>query len=119
MGAYVVAEDLDRSAVFYERLFGHAPQVRTAGMVGFDVAGGFYAIVSKAVYAPGAVRGGNVAPYLKVADIDAWFRHVEAVAPDGLVTKAVLREGPFALIKFADPDGNVVEMYSVTPPPAK
>ena len=44
------------------------------------------------------------------------FRHVEAVAPQGLVTKAVIREGPFALIKVADPDGNVLELYSITPP---
>ena len=120
MGAYVVSDDLDRSAAFYEKLFGRAPQVRTPGLVGFDVAGGFYAIVSKATYAPNAVAGGNVVPYLKVADIDAWLTQVEAVAPNSLITKAVVREGPFALIKFTDPDGNMVEMYSVTPPaPAK
>jgi predicted enzyme related to lactoylglutathione lyase len=115
MGAYVVADDLDRSAGFYTALFGRQPQVRTPGLVGFDVAGGLYAVVSKAAYAAGATRGGNVAPYLKVADIDAWFRHVQAVAAQGLVTKTVVREGPFALIKIADPDGNVLELYSVTP----
>ena len=91
------------------------PQVRTSSLVGFDVAGGFYAVISKAAYAPGATRGGNVAPYLRVSDIDAWFRHVQAVAPQGLVTKAVVREGPFALIKVADPDGNVLELYSIAP----
>jgi len=67
--------------------------------------------------AAGAVRGGNVAPYLKVADIDAWFRHVQSAAPQSLVTKAVVREGPFALIKVADPDGNVVELYSLAAAP--
>ena len=116
MGAYVVSDDLGRSAASYTALFGRQAQVRTPGVVGFDVAGGFYAIISKATYAPGATRGGNVAPYIQVVDIDAWFRHVEAVAPQGLVTKAVIREGPFALIKVADPDGNVLELYSITPP---
>src|SRR5687767_13727906 len=80
MGAYVVSDDLDRAAGFYAALFGRQPQVRTPSVVGFDVAGGFYAVISKATYAPGATRGGNVAPYIKVTDIDAWFRHVEAVA---------------------------------------
>lgn len=116
MGAYVVSDDLDRSAGFYTALFGRQPQVRTPGLIGFDVAGGFYAAISKATYAPGATRGGNVAPYIKVEDIDAWFRHIQAVAPASLVTKAVVREGPFALIKVADPDGNVLELYSITPP---
>jgi len=117
MGTYVVSDDLDRSAAFYTALFGRPPQVRAPGLVGFDVAGGLYAVVSKAAYAPGAMRGGNAVPYLKVADIDAWFRHVQSVAPQSLVTKAVVREGPFALIKVADPDGNVVELYSVAAAP--
>ena len=116
MGAYVVSDDLDRAAGFYTALFGRAPEVRAPGLVGFDVAGGLYAVASRAMYAPGAVRGGNVAPYIKVADIDAWFRHVQAVAPERLVTKAVVREGPFAMIKVADPDGNVLEFYAITPP---
>lgn len=116
MGSYVVSDDLDRAAGFYTTLFGRAPQVRTPGLVGFDVAGGLYAIASKAMYAPGATQGGNVAPYIKVADIDAWFRHVRAVAPERLVTKAVVREGVFAMIKVADPDGNVLEFYAITPP---
>ena len=73
MGAYVVSDDLGRSAAFYTALFGRQAQVRTPGVVGFDVAGGFYAIISKATYAPGATRGGNVAPYIQVVDIDAWF----------------------------------------------
>ena len=119
MGAYVVSEDLDRAAAFYAALFGRPPQVRTAGLVGFDVAGGFYAAISKAAYAPNATRGGNVAPYINVADIDAWFRHVQAVAPQSLITKAVVREGPFALIEVADPDGNVLELYAIAPPPVR
>lgn len=119
MGVYVVSDDLDRAATFYEDIFGRAPQVRTPGLVGFDVEGGFYAVVSRAHYASDASRGGNVVPYIKVTDIDAWLRHVEDVAPAGLLTKMVVREGPFALIRFSDPDDNIIELYELTPPAAR
>src|SRR5687767_13911577 len=103
MGVYVLAQDMDRAATFYEKLFGRPAQFRTPDLIGFDVAGGLYAVASRKTYAPDAVRGGNVAPYLKVADVDAWFARVRAMAPASLVTPAVVREGPFSLIKFSDP----------------
>ena len=112
-GVYVVAADLERSAAFYEKLFAKAPQVRTPGLIGFDVAGGLYAVVAKDQYARDATIGGNVVPYLRVGDIDGWFAHVRAAAPGALVTPAVVREGPIALIKLRDPDGNMVELFSV------
>lgn len=115
LGVYVLADDMDRAAAFYTALFGKGPQFRTPDIAGYDVGGGLYAVVSKKTYAPGAVRGGNVAPYLKVGDVDAWLARVKAQAAARLVTPAVVREGPFALIKFADPDGNVVEMFQVGP----
>ncbi len=113
-GLYVVAQDVERSAVFYERLFGRAPQVRTPALVGFDVSGGLYAVVSRRVYAPDAVKGDATLPYIKVDDIDAWFAHVRTVAPDSLVGAAITREGPFSFFKLRDPDGNLVEFYSIS-----
>lgn len=112
-GVYVVAEDVGKSAAFYERVFGAPPQVRTKALVGFDVAGALYAVVSREAYAPDARLGGNVVPYLKVRDIEGWFTHVRSVAPDSLVTREILREGPVSLFKFRDIDGNLVEMFAV------
>jgi predicted enzyme related to lactoylglutathione lyase len=113
-GVYVVAADVARTAAFYEKLFGRAPQVRTPTLVGFDVAGGFYAVISRQAFAPDAKPGVSAAPYLKVRDIDAWFQRVTAMAPEAkLVTAKVVREGPFSLLKFQDPDGNLVELYAV------
>ena len=115
-GLYVVAENLDRSVAFYERLFGKQPQVRTPGMVGFDVAGGLYAVVSKRAYAPDSTRGDNAAPYIKVKDIHGLFTRVKAFAPESLRSEAVIEEGPFKLFKIVDPDGNLVEFFSLTAP---
>lgn len=115
-GLYVVATDLERATGFYEKLFGKAPAVRAPGLVGFDVAGGLYAVVAKDRFAKDATVGGNVVPYIRVADIDAWFAHVRAIVPGALVSPAVLREGPVSLFKFRDPDGNQVELFSVGAP---
>ena len=61
-GLYVVSEDLPRSEAFYSLLFGVTPRVRTPGLVGFDVGGGFYAVVSKNAYAPTSTRGATLCP---------------------------------------------------------
>lgn len=115
-GVYVVAEDLERAAVFYGRLFGKQPQVRNEGMVGFDVAGGLYAIVSKKAYAPNSKRGDNVVPYIKVKDIFGLFQRAKEFAPSNLRTEDVVGEGPFKFFRLADQDGNLIEFFSVTPP---
>ncbi len=115
LGVYVVAEDLDRAALFYGRLFGKQPQVRNEGMVGFDVAGGLYAIVSKKTYAPKSQRGDNAVPYIKVRDIFGLFQRVKELAPSNLRTDAVVGEGAFKFFRLVDPDGNLIEFFSVTP----
>jgi len=115
-GLYVVSDDLTRSAAFYGQLFGKEPQVSNAGLVGFDVAGGFYAIVSRQAYAPNSVRGDRTIPYIKVADIESAFERSRLLSPESLVTDRVVAEGPFRLFKIKDPDGNIVEFFSVSLP---
>lgn len=112
-GLYVVATDLAASTAFYERVFGRPPSLRTANFVGFDVAGGLFGIASRATFAPNSRIGGNVVPYIRVADIDAEFAHVRRVAPGALLASSVTREVPLALFKFKDPDGNVVEYFAL------
>lgn len=116
IGLYVVADDLGRAGEFYTALFGVEPRVRTPGMLGYDVAGGFYAIVSKAAYAPGATRGTTVAPYLRVKDVHRELERVRRLAPDRLQTNSVVVEGPFRFFRFTDVDDNLIEFYSVAAP---
>ncbi len=115
-GLYVLADDVERSAAFYERIFGTPPQVRTPTLVAFDVAGGLYAVASRKAYAPEAQPGAAVRGYMKVENISAAFEHVRRVAPEALETAAVVKEGPFSFFRVADPDGNLLEFFAIARP---
>ena len=112
-GLYVLVDDVGGAELFYRRLFGAEPQVRTAALTGFDVAGGLFALVSRQGYGQGARPGGAVRPYIRVADIAAAFEHVRRVAPQALETQAVVEEGPFRFFRLRDPEGNVLEYFEV------
>lgn len=111
----MVSDDLDRASAFYEKLFGK-PQVRTPAMVGFNVVGGLYAIVSRQAYAPTATRGDTTRPYIKVRNITATFEQVKKAAPASMESDAVQVEGTFSFFRFRDPDGNVIEIFSIAAP---
>lgn len=116
MGAYVVVDDVEVSARFYRSVLGKAPAIQTPVFVSFEVAGGVLAVVFKAAFAPDSKIGDNAVPYIRVADIDAAFAHAARVVPEAMQSVGVLREGPIALFKMRDPDGNLVEFYSLTNP---
>lgn len=110
-GLYVVTDDLDRAATFYQRLFGK-PQVRVPGMIGFDVAGGLYAVVDRKTFAATAIRGDTTRSYIKVSDMRAAYDMVVAVAPNS-IEGGVTREGRFSFFRIRDPDGNLIEFYAI------
>lgn len=118
LGIYVVVADLDRARAFYEALFGEPPYVTTPALVGFDVEGGLYALVSAEAYRPNVRRGDNAVPYIRVRDIDAEFARVRAIAPS-MLDGAVVTEGPIRLFRFTDPDGNRIEFFSLTAAPPR
>jgi len=115
-GLYVVSNDLERAAVFYERLFGR-PQFRVAGMVGFDISGSLYAVVDQSTFALAAVRGNTMRGYIKVTDLLATYALVVAVAPENIEIP-ITKEGPFRFFQIRDPDGNLVEFYAVKSAPS-
>jgi catechol 2,3-dioxygenase-like lactoylglutathione lyase family enzyme len=117
-GLYVLVAEVERSVSFYKSLFGCAPVVRTPALVGFEVAGGLFAIVSRHAFAPGIRPGGSVRPYLRVADLDAAFDHVRRLAPDAVEQDRVIEEPGFRFFRFTDPDGNVLELFSLPSPGA-
>lgn len=110
-GLYVVTDDLNRAARFYQRLFGK-PQVRVPGMIGFDVAGGFYAVVDRKTFAPAAVRGDTTRGYIKVFNIQGAYKLAVAVASNS-VENNIAKEGRFSFFRVRDPDGNLIEFYAV------
>ncbi len=112
-GLYVLVQDVPRAERFYARLFAAPPQVRTPALVGFDVAGGLFALVSRHSFAPGTPAGGSVRPYIRVADIAAAFDHVRRAAPESLEGGEVVVEGPFRFFRVRDPEGNLLEFFAV------
>lgn len=117
-GLYVLADDVERSVAFYEALFERPPQVRTPAIVGFNVGGGLFAVVSRRAYAPDEPRAGSVRPYIRVADIESAFAHVARIAPGRIEGGHIVREGPFAFFRFTDLDGNVIELFALSAQPA-
>lgn len=112
-GLYIAVDDLDQAAAFYEKLFETKPQVKYTGLVGFDVAGGFYALVSKRAFNLTTERGSSVRPYIKVRDIYASFEHVKKLSHATLESEAVVVEGSFRFFRFKDPEGTVIEFFSI------
>lgn len=113
MGSYLVVDDVDTASEFYREMFGREPEYSSPVFVSFDIAGGQFALAAKSVFAPQAEIGDNGVPNMRVSDIDAMFDHVRRVAPESLVSPSIDREGPIALFKLRDPDGNLVEFYSL------
>lgn len=112
-GVYVVAEDVSRSAAFYGKLLSAEPEVRMPELVGFNVGGGFFAVISRQAYAPNVRRGDSAVPYVRVSDVERLHAHVQQVAPESLLMPQVVVEGNFRFFKMKDPDGNTLEFFSL------
>lgn len=115
-GVYVVAHDVEKTSKFYESIFARAPTLKTPQFVGFDIAGGLFAVVSRQAFAPNSVRGDNAIPYIRAKDVVAEYERIKKIAPEALLGRELVHDGPLILFKMADPDGNVVEFYSFAPP---
>lgn len=112
MGAYVASDDLRRSETFYQALFESVPVIRLDDFVAFDVAGGWFAIVSRDRYAEGSVPGSGVVPYIQSDNLEA----LQARAADALGEPApeILVEPGIRILKLEDPNGQLIEFFSLT-----
>src|SRR3712207_6579153 len=99
-------------SAFYRRLFGRAPDVAMPQFVAFDVAGGLFAIASRAAYAPETRPGGSVRPYIRVGDLERTLAHVRRVAGASVAAEGIVVEGPFSFFRVRDPEGNTVEFFA-------
>lgn len=110
-GLYVVTDDLDRAADFYQRVFGTA-KIRVPGMIGFAVGGGLYAIVDRKRFATRAVPGDTMRGYIKIANTQATYKLLAGIIP-GNLEGGIVTEGNFSFFRIRDPDGNLIEFYAV------
>ena len=53
-------------------------------------------------------------PYIRVQSVDAEFARLKTLDVEPLDDR-VIAEGPLELFRFTDPDGNLLELFSLTP----
>lgn len=113
MGAYVPTDDIVVSEAFYSSLFAADPVIELPDFVAFNVAGGWFAIVSRERYAPEAEAGTGAVPYLQSNDLEALQARLVSrggEAPD------IIEEPGIRLLKITDPNGQLIEFFSLTGP---
>ena len=111
MGAYVPTDDMDGSEAFYRTLFNSAPLIELPDFVAFNVAGGWFAIVSRDRYAPGSEAGSGAVPYLQSSDLEAVQSRVAQV---GTTVPTIIEEPGIHLLKVIDPNGQLIEFFELT-----
>ena len=111
MGTYIAVEDMETTTAFYETLFGYPPMISLEKFVAFDVAGGTFAIASKAKYAPDAQVGSGSVPYIQVTDLetlrDTFSDRLNRDLPE------IIEEPGINLLKLADPEGQLIEFFEL------
>ncbi len=114
MGAYIAIEDMQRSVTFYGALFDRAPVIALEDFVAFDIAGGWFALARRSRYAPDAKPGTGAVPYIQSGDLEALADRV-ATATGGEVP-LILDEPVIRVMKIRDPDGHLVEFFTLMGP---
>ncbi len=110
MGAYVPTDDMQGSETFYRALFDTAPAIALPKFIAFDVAGGWFAIVSRDRYAPDAKPGSGAVPYLQSADLETVQSRVSGT---GLAAPEIIEEPGIRLLKIMDPNGQLIEFFQL------
>ncbi len=111
MGAYVPTDDIESSVAFYRALFDETPAIALPDFVAFDVAGGWFAVVSRNRYAPGAEPGSGAVPYLQSSDLEELQHRISAF---GGPAPEIIEEPGIHLLKITDPNGQLVEFFKLT-----
>lgn len=112
MGAYVASRDIGRSVAFYGALFGRDPVIRRPGFAAFGISGGWFAVVSAERYAPDAAAGSGAVPYIQTGSLEAV--QARAGSATGGSLPEIIEEPGIRLLKLRDPDGQLVEFFSLT-----
>ena len=112
LDVYVAVSDLDRATEFYTRFFETDPVVRTPTYSGFDLGGALFGLFDANAYPPDhpVVRGNSTVANIFVTDVDAEHERVASLGPRAIAPIFTLATGYRGFV-FADPDGNVLELY--------
>ena len=111
-GMYVAVSDLSVSKTFYSELFSIEPDAQTDTFVGFGLAGGRFGLIKEEMYAAPLVRGNNAVLNIRVDDIESEYVRVKSLSPS-LMQDEIASAGAMKLFMFKDPDGNIIEFFSI------
>ena len=98
------------SVDFYSALFDSAPAISLPEFIAFNVAGGWFAIVSRERYAPHAKPGSGSVPYLQSSNLATLQSRVAAMSDDA---PKIIREPGINLLKIRDPNGQLIEFFQL------
>jgi len=112
LGMYVAVSDLGASKTFYSKLFSAEPYAETDTFVGFSLAGGRFGLLKEEMYSAPLVRGNNAVLNIMVDDIESEYVRVKSLNPS-LIQDQIVSAPAMRLFMFKDPDGNVVEFFSM------
>ena len=108
MGSYVPTDKMSASRDFYRNLFESEPAIELDDFIAFNVAGGWFAIVTRERYAPGSVTGSGSVPYLQSGDLEELRARLTRF---GLDAPEIIEEPGIHLLKVTDPNGQLIEFF--------
>ena len=111
MGAYIPTDNIAISEDFYRVLFDSEPIISLPDFKAFGVAGGWFAVVSRAKYAPGSEPGSGAVPYLQASDLMTLQTRATAA---GAPKSNIIKEQGIHLLKVTDPNGQLIEFFKLT-----
>jgi predicted enzyme related to lactoylglutathione lyase len=110
LNLYVLVNDMDRAARFYQDVFQQSPVMQTPGYTAFQLNGALYGLFNSATYPVPAQWGNNCTPNILVDDIEAEHARIKAMNP--VYLSDIQQNGPYRLFVFTDPDGTSIEFYA-------
>lgn len=107
----IPAVDAEKSAAFYEAVFGWAVHRRDSGRISFDDRSG--TLIGAWETSRAASREPGLLPYIYVDGIDRVVERI--VAGGGQVVKPPYPEGDLWVATFRDPGGNLMGIWQAGP----
>ncbi len=108
MGSYVPTDNMSASKDFYRNLFESRPAIELDDFIAFNVAGGWFAIVTRERYAPGSIAGSGSVPYLQSGNLEELRARLTRF---GLDAPEIIEEPGIHLLKVTDPNGQLIEFF--------
>ena len=110
LNLYVLVNDMDKAAAFYQDVFQQAPVMQSPGYTAFNLNGALYGLFNATHYPMPVQQGNNCTPNILVENIEAEHARIKALSPAFI--SDIQQNGPYRLFVFTDVDGTSLEFYA-------